>query len=651
MTWLQRLAETYESCADAIGDKNDKIPLLPICHTTQNAQIEIILDGGGHFLSAKTVDKATAVTIIPCTEKSSGRTSGQCPHPLHDKLEYVAANYTEVTGGKCDFSKYFDQLGKWVTSSQNIEELTSVYEYVKKGCLIEDLIESGVLHKDENGMLLKEWSPDRGEAPKIFKLLPGGTDAKGKQKPWQGMAFVRFCVESNNSLNSSLQSNPELWKSWSKQYSKSEGAEDICMVSGSNISIADQHPAKIRNAGDKAKIISANDTSGFAFRGKFLESNQACSIGFELSQKGHSALRWLLAKQGRRFGDQQIVSWATSGQDTPDPFKSTFELFSNSLKDETEEPKGSSTSISDTVYTAQQFAEKLNNLISGYSQRLDDSETNKVVIMSVDSATPGRMAIRYYRELRGSEFLERIRSWHESCAWYQYFGKNRQFIGAPSPRDIAQAAYGKRLDSKDKLLSSTVSRILPCILDSRPIPEDLVICCCRRATQKVSMPFWEWSKALGIACALFKKQNQERKYAMEYEENRNTRDYLYGSLLAVAEHIEERALYLASEKRDTNAAKLMQRFAERPYSTWRTIELQLAPYQSRLKNNRSFLHKDLNSKLDEIHSRFISEDYVKDAPLSGEFLLGYHTLRKKLWEDAKKSDDSDVKEIEENLNQ
>jgi hypothetical protein len=32
------------------------------------------------------------------------------------------------------------------------------------------------------------------------------------------------------------------------------------------------------------------------------------------------------------------------------------------------------------------------------------------VVMALDSATPGRMAITYYRELQASEFLERIKA-------------------------------------------------------------------------------------------------------------------------------------------------------------------------------------------------------------------------------------------------
>lgn len=54
---------------------------------------------------------------------------------------------------------------------------------------------------------------------------------------------------------------------------------------------------------------------------------------------------------------------------------------------------------------------------------------------------------------------------------------------------------------------------------------------------------------------------------MSLDQRRTTRDYLYGRLLAIAENIESLALFVARENRDTSAAKLMQRFADHPYTT------------------------------------------------------------------------------------
>jgi CRISPR-associated protein Csd1 len=52
---MQKLAETYDNCSSQIGilvddeDGKNKVPLLPIAHTTQNMQIEITIDIDGNF--------------------------------------------------------------------------------------------------------------------------------------------------------------------------------------------------------------------------------------------------------------------------------------------------------------------------------------------------------------------------------------------------------------------------------------------------------------------------------------------------------------------------------------------------------------------------------------------------------------------------
>ena len=110
---------------------------------------------------------------------------------------------------------------------------------------------------------------------------------------------------------------------------------------------------------------------------------------------------------------------------------------------------------------------------------------------------------------------------------------------------------------------------------------------------------------------------------MTLDAKRKTRDYLYGRLLALAESLEGWALNEAHEKRETNAARLMQRFAERPFSTWRTIELALVPYKARL-GGKSYKRQQM---IDEVIAAFQENDFLSDQRLSGEFLLGYHSQR------------------------
>jgi CRISPR-associated protein Csd1 len=268
-------------------------------------------------------------------------------------------------------------------------------------------------------------------------------------------------------------------------------------------------------------------------------------------------------------------------------------------------------------------------LVAGYKAKLGPTEG--IVIMGMDSATPGRMAITFYRELTGSDFLARVLNWHESCAWWQDFGKNKytqkplRFIGAPSPKDIALAAHGRRMD--DKLRKATVERILPCIIDGSQFPLDIVQSAVSNTCNRIGSENWEWEKVLGITCSIYKHYHKERRYGMALETGRHTRDYLFGRLLAVADGLEGYALFVAKDKRETSAARLMQRFADHPCSTWRTIELSLVPYKARL-GARAVKYLKV---IDEVICAFNTEDFINDKPLTGEFLLGYHCQRKDLW--------------------
>lgn len=110
---MQKLVETYDNCSSQIGiiplDDNGKkrVPLIPIAHTIQNMQIEITIDINGNFQKAQLVSVDDAPTIIPCTESSSGRTSGLEPHPLCDKLQYIAKDYAKYGGSKkTDYELY-----------------------------------------------------------------------------------------------------------------------------------------------------------------------------------------------------------------------------------------------------------------------------------------------------------------------------------------------------------------------------------------------------------------------------------------------------------------------------------------------------------------------------------------------------------------
>lgn len=74
LSWTDELMRAY----DILNSTNDR-NLLPLCHSTQNAQITIDINSDGNIPSigfAEKVEKEDAVTIIPVTEDSSSRGAG-----------------------------------------------------------------------------------------------------------------------------------------------------------------------------------------------------------------------------------------------------------------------------------------------------------------------------------------------------------------------------------------------------------------------------------------------------------------------------------------------------------------------------------------------------------------------------------------------
>ncbi len=214
MAWLRTLAETYDIYSAIAGaDKNNQAVLLPISHSTFNAQIEVTIDEDGNFRGAKKLDKGKdVVTIIPVTEDSASRGNGNFPHALCDKLCYIAGDYTFYTDD--DKREYFDtyikQLQDWAESEDSHPMVRAVYQYLQKGSLIQDLVAGGILEPDEEGRLT-----DKG---KIQGLGQTG-------------ANVRFVIRGS-SMPQEVWKNPDLYERYSAYYQQKTGERKLCYVSG-----------------------------------------------------------------------------------------------------------------------------------------------------------------------------------------------------------------------------------------------------------------------------------------------------------------------------------------------------------------------------------------------------------------------------------
>jgi CRISPR-associated protein Csd1 len=626
MSWLLNLYETYESNLDRVGKIEKKhneqeYTLLPVSHTTQNAHIEVEITEDGEFHSATVIDKSDASTLIPSTEDSASRAGAViAPYPLHDKLSYVAGDYVAY-GGKINkeepYTYYIKQLEEWANSPYATAKVKSIYRYLSKGRLIQDLVEHKILYVNANNRLLDKWDKDAeamyGAKPPIFSVISGE----------QTSAFVRFNVYSPTKILTKVWKDPEMYDSFIQFYNDQLGDEDLCYVTGRSLPSTDKHANKIRNAADKAKLISANDKSGFTYRGRFNLSQEAASISYEVSQKAHNALKWLINYQGKMIDQRVFLVWANDELDVPGLTEDTFSIDPTPI-----------TSKERMSFTNQEFASEVAKALDGYRNRLSPSSKDNVNILILDSATTGRMAVLYYRNMDKNLYLDRLVKWHSTCVWLHRYRKDDngdyvQFYGAPATKDIAFAAYGPR--AGDKIVKGLMERMLPCIIDGRKIPLDIVSSAYHRASNPVSMEKWEWEKTLSIACALINRNSQEG-FNVALDADNNDRDYLFGRLLAVADVLERRALG-AEETRATNAIRYMNAFSRHPERTWKTIQASLQPYQARLGTKGTYLSKII----DEVASR-IPIDQFNNKPLSGLYLLGFYSQRHDLYQKKENHD-------------
>ena len=631
MSWLSRLVETYDHCYNSSSFKMSSIELAPTDHVSPQAHIEVVLNDQGEFRTARFIGKEP--TLMPATQESAGRTNAPVPHGLSDSLQYLASDYAERGGSKkAAYELFTQQLNEWCCSDYIHSMAEAVRVYLNKGTLIDDLARCDVLTLTTDGKFKTEFD-DSAAVPELLKILG---KSKGQFKD-PGSAVVRWCVESQNWDGSRCWEDKTLQQSWCDYIASKSTTADLCYVTGEVVTAGSNHPKFLRRPGDGAKLISTPTSDGlYTYKGRVASPKEACTIGWQASQKGHNALRWLIARQGYKNGEQVIVSWEVRGAPIPEPFQNTLKAFG--IED-------------DTGDSGQFFSNQLNKKIQGYQRTLGSDE--RIVTLVVEAATTGRLSVTFFREISGSDFLERIERWHQQFSWLlRYTLPNpdnpkktmvRWCFSAPSPKDIAEAAYGRNLD--DKLKQKTIERLLPCILDGSQIPEDIVNSAVRRASNPMAFKNdeqWQWEKTLGVACALFKgwshRSDNPKEYTMEFDLKNKERDYLYGCLLAVAENIEAFALNKSEENRATNAKRLFLSFSQRPYSTWLNIEKAIHPYTVRLYNTHSgFIHSRENL-LGDILRSFQPEDYTSDIPLSGEFLMGYRCLRNHLLQ--KKSTDN-----------
>lgn len=604
MSLVNDLISLYDSNSDVAGkifsDRNGKqYTLFPLYHSSAMADIEVTITSNGTFVTAALIEKENKFTVIPVTEESNSRTANVAPHPLFDTLLYLAEGYGKVIRDSKkninDYHRvYMQRLWEWMMSAYTHKTVRAVYLYLQSGSLLNDLTEVKAITLDDKGFI-----------------------ADKNPKP-----FIRFLIAENDSEEPVRSwEDRSLQESWIQYYRSMERPEVLDYLTGRKQRECVSHPKKIRNDGDSAKLFSGADKINFTYRGRFAAKSEAVTIGEESSQKIHSALNWIIRKQGKALDSMTLVVWESSNKDIPSWDDGTADIIGYESQEETDED------------TNERLAKRFYSSLYGYENEL--TVDSKVHLMAFDAATPGRLSFTEYKTMQTVRYLDSIKKWHEECAWmhpnFDNDGKRNYYIGVPGIKKIVEAVYGtedgKKLKIRDdKLYPFYMKRLLPCIWNGTKIPADIVLSSVERASMPQCYEWYNWERVLCTACSLVKKSRKERKkeeWDVALNKECKDRSYLYGRLLAIADRIEYMTYDKEKDyKRITNAKKYMTAFYQRPYGTWQIIERNIQPYLNKLGYPEK---RFMENQLEEVYQLFDEENFQNNKRLEGLYLLGFHS--------------------------
>lgn len=583
MGLLEKAYDTYINHLDLVGKiEEGKSPLIPIAHMLKNVDIEVTINIDGNFITAVEIDKSDNSTIIPATEKSSNsRTSGVEPHPLVDSLDYLSPGNTKK------HQSFLELLSDWCKFDESNVKIQAVLKYVNKGSIKQDI----------NSCCGKKCDDKK---------------------------FVRWRVigDSEADSDASWQSK-KMFESWQNYYLKKMSAiEGLCMISGQKELLGTSHPKGIVANLNNSKLISANDSKDFTYRGRFSNDREAMTISYVASQYAHNALIWLTRNQSVRFsaGGRTFICWNPKGYKVPCVWDDILSLGDNEDA---------------CLITPTNYQKALYSALSGYRNNLPDNED--VILASFDAATPGRLSLTYYCELKGSDFLERLEKWYSTCNWIN----GKYGVQTPGIRDITLFAFGESREenypeAKEGVFREQFQRVLKCVIDKAPIPYDLLICLVNRASRPQSYKSSHsvvYKRLLYITCALVRKYHNDRlkreEWTLNLEPEKRERSYQFGRLLAVMEKIETDT-FSSDENRESNAIRLQSVFCERPWQYTEIIHQKLAPYFAKHKANGRRYYKRLIGQIMEELSSFPEQELNKK--LNETYLLGYYLQRNAMYE-------------------
>jgi hypothetical protein len=222
MNW-EHLLKVYED----MGVEN----IIPIAHTRIHPHVKVLIDEKGNFIGA-TLNGEDRFTI-PCTIESESRTNGNNPHPIHDNMQYLSADYN-----KEKHDRYMEQLTTYISKVDD-KLAKAVYFFTRKNCIrecLKDFFKKIPLPEDKTVVcFVMAYQSD------LRKASISGD-------------YEKYCLHL-------LRSGDGQNMQWKDYYLHSLQPNGICSITGNEGFIPKTYPKGIRFAGDSAKLFIASPSN------------------------------------------------------------------------------------------------------------------------------------------------------------------------------------------------------------------------------------------------------------------------------------------------------------------------------------------------------------------------------------------------------
>ncbi len=611
---------------DNFNDLNNSAVLLPIFHTNKRSNngkdiIEITLNEEGDFLRANYLEK-NEIIIFPITEASVARANDKAPHPLSDELSYITTAFSQE---KSD--AYMANLGKWVHFNGEGHEnviLNSIWTYLKKDTLLDDIID-----------YLYPRSVYKVDANKIV------VSVDDKNITLSSKDFITFCIETKAKRNRKVSKDKELHKNFISfvESTLDKLPKELCDISGLQTYCTKKHRGLMGNA----KLISVSNHIE-TYYGRFEDGSSVTKVGYITSQKIHNMLKYLLENTSTSHtldASSKVITWPSVDLQDYD-----YDFMNEQTFSETEDENDLVSFLDDDMeeYSIKsKKAQVINDHIRGkmlstHATTYQDFDNLRFYVLIIDKVSNGRISVKYFREIFMGDLTNRISNWYATTNWQYGYGKYLK-VKTPSLSQIANVTYGhfnkdsKRIEMYDDALrKKTVERLLPSIVDGKKIPMDIVNKTMNNLSKRIAYKEG-WDTLLNTACSVLKKYKWDYKreeVTSKLDEMNNSRDYLYGRLLAVIELIETTA---TSSDKITNAEKLWATYMQSPQKTYGILIKRIRPYLDRLKkNNKYYYYYDaLLSEVTNAINELNLSSGQQNSRLNEDFIFGYYAQKKQTY--------------------